>query len=304
MTKKSIIFLVAIILFTVAPSTASDVYTFGKDSTVIGLPKTYVVKERESLIEIARKFGLGYNSIENANPQLDPFTPGTGQTVKIPSTWVLPDVPSYEGIVINLSEMRLYYFLGPKSHLVRTFPIGIGREGFDTPLGTFKIIQKIPNPSWHVPKSIREEKPELPAVVPPGPENPLGSHALRLSLGDVLIHGTNKPWGVGRRVSHGCIRLYPEHIPQLFALANNGVRVIIVKQPVKVGVRNNTVYVEVHKEEDSSVNYLNEAIQLLRKKNLIHKVNTERLYTAVRKKQGVPVDISSPSQKILELAAQ
>ncbi|MDH5202804.1 MAG: L,D-transpeptidase family protein [Nitrospirota bacterium] len=274
-------------------SSDAEVYSYSKDTSVIGSIKTYKVKEGESLIEIARDFDLGYNEIVDSNPGLDPYIPGTGISVKIPASWVLPDVALYNGILINLSEMRLYYFFTQKElKLVRTFPIGIGDEGTDTPVGKYRIIEKLVKPSWHVPKSIKKEKPELPNVVPPGPDNPLGSHALRLSLNTILIHGTNKPWGVGRRVSHGCIRLYPEDIPKLFQLVPNGAKVTIIRQPVKVGLKNNKVYIEVHKDDSLSTGYFNEAVNLLRKKNLLKRVNTEKLYRAVIEKSAIPVEIS------------
>lgn len=280
-------------LFFTAP-VAAEVYSFDRDNAVIGINKTYGIKDDESLIEIARKFRLGYNEIVNANPNLDPFVPGTNMSVKIPTSWVLPDVASYDGIVINLSEMRLYYFftkLG--STLVRTFPIGIGSEGTGTPEGNFRVIEKMERPSWNVPESIRKKNPKLPKVVPPGPNNPLGSHALRLSSQGILIHGTNKPYGVGRRVSHGCIRLYPEDIPKLFWLVPNGARVAIVRQPVKVGIKNNKIYIEVHKDKYLKINYFNEAARLLRKKNLFEYINREKFLSALREKSGIPVEISN-----------
>lgn len=269
----------------------SEVFSFNKDSTVIGFMKTYEVGSSESLIEIARKFNLGYADIISSNPDIDPFLPDPGTTLRIPTSWILPDISTYDGIVINLSEMRLYYFFQQKGNkLVRTFPIGIGRDGYDTPLGQFKIIQKVQNPSWYVPASVRAEKPELPRVVPPGPDNPLGTHALRLSLQSYLIHGTNKPWGVGRRVSHGCIRLYPEDIPVLFQLVKNGIKVEIVKQPVKIGVRDKKVFIEVH--EDELDNYFGEAFALISKKNLLQHINNEKLYYALKQKSGEPFEIS------------
>jgi L,D-transpeptidase ErfK/SrfK len=280
-------------LFFTAP-VAAEVYSFDNDNTVIGINKTYSIKNDESLIEIARKFGLGYNEIVNANPNLDPFVPGTNMPVKIPASWVLPDVASYNGIVINLSEMRLYYFfrkLG--STLVRTFPIGIGSEGTDTPVGDFRVIEKMERPSWNVPESIREKNPKLPKVVPPGPNNPLGSHALRLSSPSILIHGTNKPYGIGRRVSHGCIRLYPEDISKLFWLVPNGAKVAIVRQPIKVGVKNNKIYIEVHMDKYLKINYFNEAAGLLRKKKLFEYISREKFISALREKSGIPVEISN-----------
>ena len=292
MNTRILLIMVFITVF-FASSVSAEVYSYTKGDTVIGLIQPYMVKGDESLIEIARKFGLGYNEITDANPDLDPFIPGVGMSVKIPTSWVLPDVTSYDGIVINLSEMRLYYFFtNRRSRLVNTFPIGIGSEGTDTPLGDFKVAEKIVRPRWHVPESIRKEKPALPRVIPPGPNNPLGSHALRLSSESILIHGTNKPYGIGRRVSHGCIRLYPEDIPKLFRSVPNGIRVIIVREPIKVGIKKNKVYIEVHKDEYITMNYFNEAVKLLRKKNLLKKVNTEKLYYAIRDKNGIPVLIS------------
>src|SRR4030042_2477086 len=293
MNTINILIAVIITLFS-GSSVNAEVYSYGMNSTIIGANKSYKVKNNESLIEIARKFNLGFNEIADSNPDLDPFIPGDGKTVEIPKSWVLPDVKSYDGIVINLSEMRLYYFSNKnKPFIVNTFPMGIGSEGNNTPLGNFKVIQKIVSPSWYVPESIRKEKPALPKVVPPGPDNPLGSHALRLSLGTILIHGTNKPYGVGRRVSHGCIRLYPEDIPKLFQSVPNGASVTIARQPVKGGIKNNKVYIEVHKDKFLHINYFNETVILLRKKNLYKGVDKEKMLSALREKSGIPVDISN-----------
>ncbi len=293
---KSINFLILTIFIFLVPEPAEGekIYSCEKSNTVIGTVKTYRVKAGESLIEIARTFGLGYNEIVDANPAFDPFVPGKDVTVTLPSSWILPHVRTYEGIVINLSELRLYYFFKQKrTFKVMTFPIGIGSEGFDTPVGEFRVFEKIAGPAWYVPESIRKEKPDLPRVMPPGPDNPLGSHALRLSLKTILIHGTNKPWGVGRGVSHGCIRLYPEDIPKLFRLVTIGMRVTIVRQPVKVGITKSKVYVEVHKDgETKDGDYYNETISLLMKQDLRSNVSTEKLSRAIERKQGMPVDIS------------
>ncbi|MEN6376167.1 MAG: L,D-transpeptidase family protein [Smithella sp.] len=253
---------------------------------------TYTVKEGESLIEIARKFDLGYNAIIKANPGLDPFVPGDGVTVTIPSRWILPSVESQAGIVINLSEFRLYYFLGQAgSRFVETFPVGIGSEGHETPVGVFKVVEKIANPAWHVPKSILQEKPELPSVVPPGPDNPLGTHALRLSNQSILIHGTNRPFAVGRMDSHGCLRLYPEDIPILFMLVSKGTPVTIVRQPIKVGVEADRVYMEIH-DDPYAVVTLQDAANMLIRKGLLGKVNVQKMQEVFRKKDGIPTDIT------------
>jgi len=255
--------------------------------------KTYKIKGDESLIEIARKFNIGYNEITEANPTLDPFIPGNGKTVQISSQWILPDIDSYTGILINLSEMRLFYFLKKdNSNAVVTFAIGIGDEGKDTPVGKFKVTEKLKNPRWVVPMSIRRERPELPKVVPPGPDNPLGTHALRLSSKSIMIHGTNRPFAVGRKASHGCIRLYPEDIPLLFQLVPKKTMVTIIRQPVKIGVSDNKVYVEVHKDNTLHINYFNEAVRLLKEKHLLDQILKEKLISALREKKGVPVNIS------------
>ena len=272
----------------------SGVYEYHRSTSVIGAVTTTRTKENESLIELARTYDLGYNSITDANPQLDPFVPGTDALVTIPSVWILPDVEYYDGIVINLSELRLYYFTKrERSRLVRVFPVGIGSEGHDSPPGKYRVVQKIVKPAWHVPESIKKERPELPDVVPAGPDNPLGSHAPRLSSNDILIHGTNKPWGIGRKVSHGCIRMYPEDISRFFPMVPKGTEVMIVRQPLKVGLRDSRGYLEVHKDEfGQNSDYIAEAQSLLTKKGLLKKVNMEKLYRAIQEKRGMPVDIS------------
>jgi L,D-transpeptidase ErfK/SrfK len=275
-----------------ASAEAFETYSYDKDSTVIGSLKTHTVKGKDSLIEIARKYDIGYNEITDANPKLDAFVPGDGKSATIPTLWILPELTAYDGIVINLSEMRLYFFPRKSPGTVNTFPIGIGSEGKETPVGNFTIIQKIVKPSWRVPESIRKEKPELPLVVPPGPDNPLGSHAMRLSLGSVLIHGTNRPYAVGRKASHGCIRMYPEDIPNLFQLVPKGAKVTIIRQPIKIGIAGDKVYMEVHKDKELHINYFNEAVRLLIKKDLYKKADKNKMLVALREKKGFPVDIS------------
>lgn len=261
----------------------------------MGEVRTYTVKNDESLIEIARGFDLGYNHIVDANPGIDPFVPGNGKVISIPAAWIMPDIPPlFKGIVVNLPEMRLYSIYSKNGEpRVKTFPIGIGRESNPTPEGKLTVIEKIENPVWHVPESIKKEKPYLPDEVLPGPDNPLGSHALRLSRSNYLIHGTNKPWGIGRKYSHGCIRLYPEDIPELFELVQTGTPVIIVNQPVKIGLKGGEVYMEVHKGRTAkTLDYLKYAFMLLRKKDLLKTISTDKVYKAVSEKTGAPVNIS------------
>ncbi len=216
---------------------------------VVGSVKTAVAKAGDTLPQIARDNDMGFTELEEANPNLDPdhLTPGT--VVVIPSHFILPNAPR-NGIVINLAEMRLYYY--PKGgNTVTTYPIGIGREGEDTPVGVLKIIQHIPNPTWYSPESIRVARAQegviIPKVVPPGPDNPLGKFAMRLSKPTYLIHGTNDPLGgIGRRSSSGCIRLYPEDIERLFSMVKNGDNVYIVNEPYKAGWLASDLYLESH----------------------------------------------------------
>jgi L,D-transpeptidase ErfK/SrfK len=293
MNKRILLILLCLFLSGLcASSEAFETYSYDKNTTVIGSLKTHTIKGKESLIEIARKYDIGYNEITDANPKLDAFVPGDGKSAAIPTSWILPELTSYDGIVINLSEMRLYFFSRKSAGTVNTFPIGIGSEGKETPVGKFTIIEKIVKPSWRVPESIRKEKPELPAVVPPGPDNPLGTHALRLSLGSVLIHGTNRPYAVGRKASHGCIRMYPEDIPNLFKIVPKGAKVTIIRQPLKIGLLDDRVYLEVQKDTELHINYFNETVRLLVKKDLYKSVDKDKMLLALKEKKGVPVDIS------------
>jgi L,D-transpeptidase ErfK/SrfK len=285
----AVVLFACLLLLWLSPAGAVEEFYAG-DSEVIGTMKWGFIKENDSLIELARKYGLGYNEIAEANLNLDPFIPKLGASVRIPTLWVLPNLPREQGIVINLSELRLYYYPYPDTKFVFTFPIGIGDEGSETPLGVFTIIEKRVNPTWYVPKSILEERPGFPTQVPPGPDNPLGTHALRLSSGSILIHGTHRPWGVGRRVSHGCIRLYPEDIPELYRLVPIRTKVIIVRQPVKLGQKNGKVFLEVHRGED--VNYSQEAVKLIKARNLASLIDRVKLSRVLREKSGIPEEIS------------
>ena len=263
-----------------------------KDLEIIGEVCHRLVLPGDSLIEMARQHDLGFNEIESANPGQDAFVPTPGASVTLPTSWILPRAAAPGRVVVNLSEMRLFHFPrtpGP----AMTFPVGIGTEGWATPVGTFKVVQKQVNPPWYPPASIRREEPDLPAMVPPGPDNPLGTHALRLDRGSILIHGTDTPFGVGRRASHGCLRLYPEDIPVLFERVPVGAEVRIVREPVKVGVRAGRVFVEVHPDEDAKVDLAAEARRLLGKRKLLGSVDAEKLAEALREPRGYPVDVTA-----------
>jgi len=258
---------------------------------VVGEVQWYSVKDNESLIEVARKFDLGFNSIVAANPGIDPFIPPAGTIITIPTAWILPVVSTRPSIVINLPEYRLYFFPKEPTGDIVTYPLGIGDEGTDTPVGRYKIAMKLIAPAWYAPKSIREKSPNVPSVVPPGPDNPLGSHALQLSSHGILIHGTNRPWGIGRRSSHGCLRLYPEDIVQLFKLVPKGTDVVIMNQAVKVAAKGERVFVEAHSYRGQEANVL-EVIDLLESRKLIAKTDGGKLLRALEEGKGLPVDVT------------
>lgn len=206
----------------------------------------------DTFVQLARRYGIGYEAIRNANPSVDPWLPGANTKLTLPTRFVLPDAP-FEGIVINIAEMRLYYYPEPKSGdraRVVTYPISIGRGDWQTPLGTTKITRKVENPTWYPPESIRKEHAErgdpLDKIVPSGPDNPLGQFALKLALPGYLIHGTNRPSGIGMQVTHGCIRMFPEDIEILYKSAEIGTPVHIVNQPFKAGWSGDKLFLEAH----------------------------------------------------------
>ena len=211
---------------------------------IIGHIKFYKTENDETLIDIARINNLAFPEIMSANKGLDdPWTIENDYHILLPNRHLLPNV-NRQGIVVNKGDLRLYYF--SNNNKVYSYPIGIGRGDWETPLGEAIVTGKKKNPYWTVPESILEEEPHWPPVVKPGPKNPLGTRAIYLSMPGYLLHGTNKPWGVGMKVSHGCIRLYPEAIEELYDLVGKGEKVQIIDQPVKSGWEKNTLYLEVH----------------------------------------------------------
>ena len=219
---------------------------------MVGHTETYLARYEDTLLDVARRFGMGISELLLANPGVDMWLPGEGTAIRLPSRFILPAAPR-SGLVINVPEMRIYYY--PKGEpVVYTWPISIGRVGWETPLGKTRIVRKAVRPSWTPPDSIRKEHAErgeaLPRVVGPGPDNPLGSHALYLGLPAYLIHGTNRPYSIGMRVSHGCVRMYPEHIVELFEMVESGMPVTLVHQGVKAGWTGNELYIEVHPNAD------------------------------------------------------
>lgn len=212
-----------------------------QNDDVVGAVQVVAATKEDTLPDIARRFNVGYEEIVRANPKVDPWLPGAGREIVVPSQHVLPNAPR-EGIVVNVAAMRLYYFPKRKEgerQVVYTHPIGVGKVGWKTPEGTTKVVRMTKDPTWRPGPGVRaEHKKEgdiLPAVVPPGPDNPLGTRALYLGWSQYLIHGTNKPYGVGLRSSHGCIRLYPEDIESIYEMVRVGEKVTVVNQPFVFG---------------------------------------------------------------------
>lgn len=222
----------------------------GRPSALLGKTQSYVATGDDTLMDIARRYKLGFTELMAANPATDPWLPGIGKRLVIPTGHLTPRAKR-EGLVLNLSDQRIYYFPADGAP-PRSMPIGIGRQGWSTPLGRTTVKRKKADPTWFIPKSIRDEDPDLPKSIGPGPDNPLGRYALYLGWPSYLIHGTNKPSGVGRRASHGCIRMYPEDIEQLFNTVAIGTPVTVVDQPEKIGWHEGALLLEVHPSQNQA----------------------------------------------------
>ncbi|MFM2476297.1 L,D-transpeptidase family protein [Celerinatantimonas sp. MCCC 1A17872] len=272
------------------------------DSRLVGQNQHYIVKQGDTLASIANHFDIGFLALRSANPKVDPFLPTPGTELLIPLRQMLPE-GKREGIVVNLAQLRLFFFR-PKEHQVDIFPIGIGRIGWDTPTTTTYISQKIPHPSWTPTQHIRDEyaakgKP-LPKVVPAGPDNPLGDYAMRLAYGagDYLIHGTNKNFGVGLRVSSGCMRLFPRDIKYLFSKAKKGMSVRIINQPVQYARQpDGTLYLEVTRPLSQSADDQTGIVNLPSNPQLIKfitqaQVDSQKVSQVLRRRSGYPELIS------------
>lgn len=253
------------------------------NQTVIGQPQIVFVDAEDTFSDLARAYGLGYDELVDANPGIDPWLPGEGTPVLLPTQYILPNVP-WRGIVLNIGSKRMFYFpevAEGEPRVVLTYPIGIGRVGWETPLGEAKVIAKARDPIWYVPWSVQQEHAKagdpLPSMVPPGPDNPLGRHVLQLNMPGYLIHGTNQPYGVGMRVSHGCIRLYPENIELLFPMVDVGTPVRIVNEPFLFGRRDGELYLEIHAP--------------LKDDAISPDQRLEELFTTARNQSGAFVDV-------------
>lgn len=274
------------------------------DSVVASSPgdtMSITVDHDQTLLDVARRFNLGQTEIVTLNPKLDRWLIKTGTVVRLPNRRILPNTPR-NGITLNIAEYRMYYYPANQQGTVISYAHGIGRQDWKTPLGKTSVAKKVKDPAWHPPESIRREHAAngdpLPAIVPPGPNNPLGAYALHLSLpGEYRIHGTdvNKIYGIGMQITHGCVRMYPEDIEALYNSVPVGTPVYIVKQPIKVGWLNNTLYIEAHPDLEGEEKSRDEryalALTLIQKANNgeLPEFDQVALNQALKDLDGTPV---------------
>ena len=238
-------FLIVLLVFLSAPALAAY------DKPYIGEVIEYRAEHEDTFVHLARDYNLGFVEMRAANPYVDPWLPGKGTKLILPARHLLPE-SERSGIVINLPEMRLYAYVNG-DEAPSTFPIGVGREGLNTPIGKTKVTRKKEGPTWTPTARMRKEDPELKPYYPPGPDNPPGTHALYLGWPTYAIHGTNKPFGIGRRISSGCIRMYPENITKLYEMIPVGTKVQVVDQPIKLAWIDDRLYLEAHPEMEQSI---------------------------------------------------
>ena len=283
----------------ICSSHAVSTFDFHQNIEIIGKTETVKTVYEDTLIDLARAHNLGFTEIVSANKSVNKWLPGEGTTVLLPKAFIVPSNYLKKGMTINLAEYRGFYADGNK---LITFPVGIGRMGWTTPLGVSKVDLKLENPSWYPPASVRQEYREegiyLAPVIPAGPDNPLGKLAMRLDIpGGYFIHGTNKPDGVGMQVSHGCIRLFPEDIKLIFSLTNIGMQVKIIDEPFKIGILGNQIFLEIHKTlttEDININY--KKVESMIKDFLIDRrveatIDWVKVRKILKEKTGVPTMI-------------
>ncbi|MDO9267959.1 MAG: L,D-transpeptidase family protein [Methylobacter sp.] len=279
---------------------------------MVGTLAAIETRENDALPDIARHFGLGYNDISIANSAVSPWTPKPGSRVLLPLQFILPDSP-HKGIALNLANMRLFYYPKKQPNKVYTYPVGIGRQGWNTPMGQTSIVAKDANPSWTVPESIHREHAEkgdsLPKVVGAGPDNPLGLYAMRLGIPGYLIHGTNKPYGIGMQISHGCVQLYPEDIEVLFKKATVGMPVRIIHQPYLTAWHQDMLYLEAHeplpkwaKQKASLRKQVVKKLHEVSAKKGVE-VDWEKVERILQHSDGIPTPILMQSPDVAEISA-
>ena len=279
-------------------------FVLREKQSVFGQLGEVEIESDDSLPLIARYFGLGFDEITTANPAIDPWIPESGHTVKLPSRFILPEA-ARKGLVLNLAAKRLFYFPENRGNKVITFPIGIGREGWQTPTGKTRVVAKKEHPQWVVPKSIRREHAKkgdpLPKVVAAGPNNPLGDYAIRLGIPGYLIHGTNKPYGVGMAVSHGCVRLYPEDIALLFPQVTIRTPVRLLHQPYLTGWDKGELYIQVYPPTHINKKQNHKLLLAFKKKleqverNSKRHIDWNKVASAITHNNGIPIPIFTDS---------
>lgn len=253
----------------------------------IGEPRSVVVQEGDTLLDIAYRNRLGFHALKDLNPGVDVWIPPVGTRIKLPTRLLLPDV-ELTGLVINIPEMRLFDARAPGGLEVLSAAVGDPED--PTPVGSFSIQGKRTEPTWNVPSSIREERPHLPGQVAAGPDNPLGSRWMRIGRTSYGIHGTNNRWSIGRLATHGCVRLYEADIQELFDRTPEGTPLRLVYQPYKWGRRGRTLLFEAHPDLYGRVpDRLAAALALPRELGILGDVDVEAVWRAVEEARGVPV---------------
>jgi L,D-transpeptidase ErfK/SrfK len=290
-TSKGPLIVLLEAVYSTADAPIRRIYYHPKAKTVVGTSRLHVIKRGETLLDVARRHDLGFNEMEDLYPHVDPWIPPEGMELVIPSRWVLP-ASMAAGMVINVAEMRLYHFTTLKKHpIVSTFPIGVGGREWPTPIGDFKVVEKSTRPTWFIPPALRGKY--RVKSIPPGPGNPLGDYWIGLGNSGYGIHGTDIPWSVGRLVTLGCIRLYPEDIKHLFNLVKVGTPVKIVYEPVKFGLVSGKVYVEVHRDVYGLIDDFAEyGYQRLQKKGLLRSVDFKTIQQALVRQDGLPLEVT------------
>lgn len=297
----------------IAPETvATHEFDLAGDQAVIGTLAAVNTEENDTLSDIARHFGLGYNDVTRANPAVQPWTPEPDSLVLLPLQFILPNTP-HQGITLNLANMRLFYYPKNEPGKLYTYPVGIGRQGWNTPTGTTRIATKKVNPVWNVPASIHQEHAQqgdpLPSSIGPGPDNPLGFYAMNLGFERYLIHGTNKPYGIGMQVSHGCVQLYPEDIEVLFRKVAVGTPVRIVHQPYLTAWHDNNLYLEANeplsKWSRDKTRLKKQLLKKLRQISAKKSVTVDwgKVDRIIERSDGIPAPILAQSPPETELAA-
>jgi L,D-transpeptidase ErfK/SrfK len=269
-------------------------------TTVVGEVRMYRIRKGDTLMDLARLFSLGYNEIVDANPGLDPWVPPIGATAILPTQWVLPCC-SYTGLVVNIPEMRLFFYQRgnePGTTRVWTYPVGLGRDEWQTPTGSFRVSGKTIDPQWNIPESIRkehiEERGDYRTFIPGGaPDNPLGSRRLELTLPMYRIHGTDIPWGVGMQVSHGCIRLYPEDIERLYPIVPVGTPGSFTYQVVKFGRVDGALMAEVHEDiYGKNPAIFRDAMGVAESRGVAHEIDEKLMLDGLMNAGGMPFRVT------------